>query len=73
MLLLLLQGNAQPTSLWMEGRWGTATAPILVQPQVTGQLVTFSNINVFNCTYLYFQGISFAQVRVVWLGFRRKS
>lgn len=47
----------------MEGGWGTAAAPIVFAPApgVRSGAVDLVSLDVLNCTYLYFSGLSFKQ------------
>jgi hypothetical protein len=57
-------------SLWIEGYWGTAAAPIVVTraPGYT-KTVDLQGVEVQNCTYMYFKDVIFKQVRSA--GWRR--
>ncbi|KAF8073238.1 SPAC5H10.03 [Scenedesmus sp. PABB004] len=50
--------------LWMEQVWGTPAAPVVVRrasaPGRSGE-ADLQSINVYNCTHLYFQGLTFRQ------------
>jgi hypothetical protein len=50
-------------SLWFDGLWGTPTAPIVVQraPGSSGE-ADLQGIEVLDCTWLYFIGVTFRQV-----------
>jgi hypothetical protein len=61
-----LQGivyRSRDKALWFDNLWGTPTAPIVVQraPGMTGE-ADLQGIEVFECTWLYFIGITFRQV-----------
>lgn len=47
---------------WLEGRWGTANASIVVTGEGGSRRASdLQSINVFNCSYLYFSKVTFKQ------------
>lgn len=58
-----VQGTALVGRLWMQNVWGTAEAPLIIQRDPAAGPAdppsVLEVIDVFNCTYMYFKGITF--------------
>ncbi|KAF6251939.1 hypothetical protein COO60DRAFT_1704518 [Scenedesmus sp. NREL 46B-D3] len=54
--------QSRDVSLWFESLWGTATAPVVVQraPGTSGE-ADLQGVEVLDCTWLYFIGVTFRQ------------
>lgn len=60
--ILITPGALKPTDVpnYFESRYGTAQAPILIQPASGKGTVTLPAVNIFDTSYLYFIGLKFA-------------
>ncbi|WIA19213.1 hypothetical protein OEZ85_003855 [Tetradesmus obliquus] len=58
-------GVALSGRLWMDGVWGTEDAPLIIQRDPAADASAPPSIieivDIFNCTYMYFKGITFQQ------------
>lgn len=57
----IMQGNlasASQPNYW-ESKWGTRSAPIIVEGADPGRTAHLASVNIFDCRYLYFINLSF--------------
>ena len=60
--ILITPGALRPSEVpnYFESRYGTAQAPILIQPASGTGTVTLPAVNIFDTSYLYFIGLKFS-------------